>query len=115
DDPVVAAVADKQPSARIHCQRVRAIQLTIAGSFRPPRLDQLSALREFQDTRVGAAMAFGDEDVSVRRDEHVVRLVEESRRRGAAARAERHQERAVWTELENLVPLRGARRWTEER
>ena len=51
-------------------------------------------------------MALGDEDVAVRRDEHVVRLEEELRVASAAGLAERQQQLAVRAELEDLVALR---------
>ena len=49
-------------------------------------------------------MTVGDEDVAVRRDEHVGRLVEAvGARRRHALPAERHQHRAVGAELEDLL------------
>ena len=50
-------------------------------------------------------MAFGDEDVAVRRDEHVVRLEEVLGVAPAARLAERHQQLAVGAELVDLMSL----------
>jgi hypothetical protein len=60
-------------------------------------------------------VAFGHEDGAVGRDEHVIRLVEVAGRGRAAARAKRHQQLAVRTELEDLAAARGAGRRTGQR
>ena len=99
-DAVVRAVADKQPAAGIHGQRVRLLHLSRTAALLPERLDELAFLGELQDARVGAAMAFGNEDLTVRRDEHVVRLIEVLRLCRAARLAERHQQLALRAELE---------------
>src|SRR5437660_11007483 len=91
------------------------IELVVAGSLRSPRLEELAVLRELQDARVRAAVPFGDEDIAVRCDEHVVRLIEEAGRGRTAARAKRHQELPVRTELEHLVALRRTGGRTEQR
>src|SRR5262245_30500786 len=60
-------------------------------------------------------MSFPYEAVALRRGEHIVRLIEVAGCRGAAARAERHQQLAVRTELEHLIPSGCAWRWTGQR
>src|SRR5258706_14099679 len=94
---------------------MRAIQLAVARPFRAPGLDQFPVPRDMQDTGVGAPVPLGYEDVAVRRDKHVVRLVEESRRGGAAGGPECHEQLARSVELEYLVALRGAGRRACER
>ena len=49
-----------------------------------------------------------DEDVAVRRDDDVVRLIEVVGRGRAARLAERHQQLAVGAELEDLMAFRRA-------
>ena len=79
----------------------------------------LPSLRELRDARDGvgrrvrvlSAVAFGDEDVAVRRDDDVVRLGERLGRIAAdAGLAERHQHLAVRAELDDLVADRLGRR-----
>src|SRR5207244_2941943 len=68
----------------------------------------LSVLRELENAggRAGRrGMAFGNEDVAVRRDEDGVRLREIPWRPRAAGRAERHEQLAVGAELVDLVAL----------
>ena len=43
-DPVVLAVADEQPAARIHRDRVRLADLAAAGALPAPLLDVLAVL-----------------------------------------------------------------------
>ena len=43
-DPIVSAVTNKQPAARIHGQSVRRFEVTGPGSFLSPRLDEFSIL-----------------------------------------------------------------------
>src|SRR4051812_18272768 len=45
-DTVVAAVTEKEPTARIHRQRVRTVYLARARSLLAPRLDELAVLVE---------------------------------------------------------------------
>ena len=65
----------------------------------------------FRMRELRAAVAFGDEDIAVRRRDDVVRLVEVVGSRGASRFAERHQQLAVRAELEDLMsPRRTGRR-----
>ena len=89
---VVVAIADEEPAARVHRERVRLIELAGTGAELPEALDQLAGFVELQDARVRArrrGVPFGDEDVAVRRDEHVVWLIEIIGRAGAAGFAQR--------------------------
>jgi hypothetical protein len=95
---------------------VRLIELAGTGAEPPERLDQLAGLVELEDSRVRSGrrrVAFRDEDVAVRCDEYVVRLVEVVGLAGAAALAERQQQLAVGTELEDLMAL--CRSWRRRR
>src|SRR6185295_17243962 len=106
-DAVVAAVADKQPPARVHRQRMRTlrVEITRSGALLPPRLDERAVLRELHDARVRrAAVAVADEDVAVGRHEHRGGNVERiAALAGDTRRPERHQQLPVGTELEDLV------------
>src|SRR5439155_19909849 len=66
---VVLAIADEQPPARVHRDRVRLADLSRARSLRAPFLQILSGAIELHDTVVFAvAVAIGEEDVAVGRD-----------------------------------------------
>src|SRR5262249_56318763 len=96
-------------------ERMRLIELVRPRAALAPALDLLPVLREPDDAIDGRAVADGDEDVAVWRDEDVVRL-EAAVGRGCAARlANRQQHLPVGAELEHLMPLgragrRGGRR-----
>src|SRR5262249_51940863 len=69
-DAVVLAVADKQAPARVDRDRVRLAQLAAAGSLPAPLLDESPVAAELHHPVVLAvAMAVGDEDVAVWRDD----------------------------------------------
>ena len=116
-DAVVAAVGDEQPALRVEGEPVGRPELAGPKADLAPLLDEVAVLVELQDPpgrtlrRVGvlSAVAVRDEDVAVRRRDHVARLVELAR---AAARhprfAQAHQLLALGAELDHLVPL-GAR------
>ena len=78
-DAVAAAAADEEPPLRIHGERVRLIEFAGAGSAPPaavPHFDQeLAGLVELVDPAAAGAVDRRDEDVAVRRDQHVVRLI----------------------------------------
>src|SRR5215510_15060361 len=62
-DTAVGAVADEQPSARIHGERVRHVEFARPGTLLAPGLDELAVLVELDDAGVGVAtMSIGDED-----------------------------------------------------
>src|SRR6185503_14027571 len=68
----VGAVADEKAALRIHRERVRRVELAGARALLAPGLDELAVLGELHDAGIGlAAMAVGDEDAAVGRDEHV--------------------------------------------
>src|SRR5262244_254636 len=83
----------------------RDVELAGPRTLMAPGLDELPIRREFHDTRIGfSAMPVGDENVAARRDIDGGRGIELV---GSAARdagaTERHQDRAVGAELEDLM------------
>ena len=106
-NPAVPAVGDKQPAVRVHREIVWRVELTRAGPLLSPRLDELPVFRELHDARVRlAAVAVGDEDVAVRSDQDVGRLIERiGTVAGDSRLAQRHQDLAIGAELEHLVTL----------
>src|SRR5262245_48708351 len=105
--PVVAAVADEDPSLRIDGDCVRRVELAGGRAFLAPRLGELSILRELHDARVGVpAMSIGHENIAVRRGHYVARTIE-----GVGpvtsnpCLAERHQHLSFRAEFEYLVTL----------
>src|SRR5205085_6179519 len=109
-DAVVATVPKKQSAARIHCKRMRAVDLAGSRTFFPPGLDEFAVLGKLHDARIGiSAVPVGNENIAVA-------LHEDRRRRvkhiGAVARhaglAERHQQSALRTEFHDGVALRAA-------
>src|SRR4029077_1248509 len=71
-DAAVAAVADEQAPLRVHRERVRRVELAVRTSLLAPRLDELPFRGELNDARVRVpAVAVSDEDVPVRRGEHI--------------------------------------------
>src|SRR5262249_20704398 len=106
-DAIVLPVAEKEPAARIHRDRVRDVDLAGTGTLLAPGLDELAGPVELDDARIGvAAVAVGDEDVAIRRGDDRRRRVELVRSAaGDAGLAERQQHLAVGAELEHLVAL----------
>src|SRR5439155_11907030 len=107
-DAVVLAVADEEPTARVHRDRVRLAQLTASGTLRTPLLYICAVLAEFHHPVVLAVpVAVGDEDVAGRGgDDDVGGLIEGvAAGAGDAGLAERHQDGALLVELEDLVAL----------
>src|SRR5216684_3796734 len=102
-DTVVAAVAKEQPAARIHRQRVRAVDLAGRAALLAPGLDELAGLVELDDAGVGvAAVAVGNENVAIGRDQRRGGRVEFVRTAARnAGLAERQQHLAVGAELEH--------------
>src|SRR5262249_13633956 len=79
-DPIVFAIADEQAPAGIEGDGVRLADLAGTGALPAPLPDVLSVLRELHDPIVlAAAVAVGDEDISVRCHDNVAGLVEEIR------------------------------------
>src|SRR5439155_23663455 len=107
---VVLAIADEQPPARVHRDRVRLADLSRARALRAPLLQILSGAIELHDTVVPAvAVAVGDEDGAVGRNENVGGLIEKIRAAaGYTGFAERHEHYAVGTELGDGVSLAAA-------
>src|SRR5262249_22992722 len=106
-DAVVVAIADEQASARVHCQRVRRVELAGCTAFLSPGLDELAILGEFHDAGIGvAAMSVANENVAIGCDQYRGRRVERvrtvARRSGLA---EREQDLAFGTEFEDLMAL----------
>ena len=88
---------------------MRYVDLARPRTLLAPCLDEFAVPGEFHDPRIGVpAMPVGDEDIAARRDQDRRRRVEFV---GAVARmaglAERHQEFAVGTELEDLMAFAG--------
>src|SRR5581483_7124066 len=101
---VVAPGGDEQTALRIHREAVRMIELAASRSSSSPGLDQHAVFRQLDDaTDVVRAVAFGDEDVAVRRDEDVVWLIEEFTVAAATLLAENHQQPALRAEFEDLM------------
>src|SRR5207244_3197747 len=97
------------PSSRTQwCAAHRTRQ---AHAFSSPRPDEFSILIEFHDSRVArrrasSAVSIGDEDVAVRSDRSLGRLVEFIEIRSGNTRlAERHQESSVRAELQTCCPF----------
>src|SRR5262245_11984176 len=86
------------------------IEFSGTGSFLADHRDELATFGELQNAGIGAAVAFGDEDVAVLRRCHVVWLIEIAGFRCASRRAEGHQQFSLGAELEDLVPRRRTRR-----
>src|SRR5439155_4075310 len=104
-DALVAAIADVEPPLRIDGDAVRLVELSRLGPLAAPPSDELAVLRVLDYPRVGA-LAVGDEDVAVLRDDQIGHAVERVARlivAGDALAAERHQQLAVGAELEDLV------------
>src|SRR5205823_14896471 len=74
----VAAVGDKQPAPAIKGEHMWALQFAVARAQMTEALDELPALVEFHDARIaeGRRVAFGDEDVTIRRKRDSRRPVE---------------------------------------
>src|SRR6267378_2065686 len=65
-DAVVAAVAKEQPAARVHRQRVRAVDLAGCAALLAPGLDELAGLVELDDAGIGvAAVTVGNDNVAI--------------------------------------------------
>src|SRR5882757_8547506 len=76
-DAVVAAVAEKQPSLRIHRERMRTVHLAGACALLAPGLDEGAVFGKLHDPRVGvAAVSVGDEDIAIWCDQDRGRRVE---------------------------------------
>ncbi len=84
---------------------MRRIELAWPGALLAPGLDEPAIARKLHDARVGiATVPIADEDVAVGRNEDRRRRVElVGTGAGDAGLAERQQELAVRTELEDLV------------
>src|SRR5258707_1872677 len=98
-NPVVVAIADEQAPFGIEGQAMRQVEFARAGSFFPPRLDELSVFRKLHDAVVGiAAVSIGNKNITIRSDGHRGRHIE---RVGTIARdarlAESHQYFSVGT------------------
>src|SRR5258707_13192281 len=106
-DAVVAAVAKKQPAARVHRKRVRAVDLAGRAALLAPGLDEFAGLVELDDAGVGvAAVTVGDENVAIGRDQRCGGGIEFVRTAARdATLAERQQQLTVRAELEALVAL----------
>src|SRR5437867_10650233 len=106
-DAIVSAVTHKQPAARVHGQGVRCVELARRGSLLSPGFDELAILRKLHNTSVRiSSMSVPNEDVAIRRDQDSGGLIECIRAgSGNSSLAERHQELALRTKLENLVAL----------
>ena len=76
-NPIVLAVTDEQTTARVHRDRVRLADLAAPRALSSPLFEVGAVLRELDDAIVRSpAMAVGDEDRAVRRDDDVGRLIE---------------------------------------
>ena len=114
---VVAPVGHEQASLRIHLQGVGGAELAGPEPDLAPLFDERAVGGELQDAaggagrRIGAlpAVAVRDEDVAVRRGDHVARLVElTGAAAGLAGDAQAQQLFALGAELDDLMAL-GAR------
>src|SRR5687767_3477583 len=111
--PVVLPVGDEQAAARVEGQRMRHVQLPRAHPFLAEAAEILAAPVEPDDARVADGRATADVpvgyvDVAVGGHGDVGRLVElAGAAAGDAGLAERHHQRAVRTELVDLMSLAG--------
>ena len=79
-DPVVLAIADQQPAARVDRDRVRLAEFAGPCAFAAPLLDESPVLRELHHAIVPAvAVTVGHENVAARRNDNVGGLIEEIR------------------------------------
>src|SRR5262249_23323211 len=103
----VRAVRHKDPPAGIHRDAVWRVHFAGTRSLLAPSLDEFAILREFHDAAVAIRhMSIADEDVSIGRDHNVRGSVEYIRTfAGDAGLAKRHQDFALRTKLENLMPF----------
>src|SRR6516225_11028692 len=88
---------------------MRGVELARTAAVLAPRFDVLAVLGELEDAIVGAsAMALRHEDIAVRRDVDVGRLIERigrARVAGNAWLAQRHQYLAVLAEFDDGLAL----------
>src|SRR5712691_3596066 len=106
-DSIVVAVADEQAAVGIHGEGARDVDLAGSRPFLAPGLDELSVLRKLHDARIRVpAMSVPDEDVTVGGDQDRGRRIElVGTAAGHAGLAERQQQPAIGTKLEDLVAL----------
>src|SRR5262249_15223725 len=100
-NPVVGAIANEEAPARVHRQRMRALELIGTRTMIAPFLEVLAVLVEFHDAGVLRwTVTIRDVNVAVGRDEYVRRIVEGvGTFTGDAQFAKRHQHLAVGAEL----------------
>src|SRR5215471_8532630 len=100
---VVGAIGHEQTSGGVEREAVGYVEFAGPRTFLPPRLDELAVTRELDDAGVGlVAMSVGDEDIAVRRYDHIGGRVEMGGVLAGLARcAESHQHLAVGRKLHN--------------
>src|SRR5688572_2722146 len=111
-NPVIRTIGNEEPAFRVHRQRVRRVELAARRSPRAPLLDELAGSVVLDDARVAvSAVAVGDEDVTVRRGDHIGRLIEVHRVcAGHARHAETQQHFAIGAELHDVMTAGWRRR-----
>src|SRR6266849_531198 len=76
-DAAVGAVGDEQTPGGIEREPVRHVEFARSLAFLAPRFDELAVSGELHDAGIGlVAVSVGDEDIAVRRDDHVGGRVE---------------------------------------
>src|ERR1043166_2034673 len=103
-DPVVAPVPDEEPPPGIHRQGVGLVQLARTRAPGPEGFEQPPVLVELENPGVGpgrGGVPLRYEDVAVRGDQDVVRLVEIRGIPAPPRLAERHEQLPVRPELED--------------
>src|SRR5262249_45564736 len=76
-DAIVDAIGNEQPASRIHGELMGGVELTRSAAALAPGLDVGAILGELEDAVVGTRpVPLRHEDVTVRRNEDVGRLVE---------------------------------------
>src|ERR1700689_4113397 len=107
-DAIVAAIADEQPSLRIHCEGVRRFELPRTAAVPTPLLHELSIFVEFDDASVSLArfVSIADKNAAVRGYQNGIGLMERIAAGTCDARlAKRAQQLSGMIELEHIVAL----------
>ena len=104
-DALIVAIGHVQQPLRVDRDRMRDVELARTGPFLAPRLDEVAVLVELDDLGLAAPMALDHEDLALRPERHVIRLVEQPQMAvgvhlaGGVAHAEHEQDASLGAEL----------------
>src|SRR5580704_12845681 len=98
-DPIVRTVGDVKPAGRIHGEAVGDVELALSRTVVAPGGDEFAVARIFDDAVVGlVAVAVGNENIAIRRDQDVGWAVELVMAVAGNARlADHHQHPSIGT------------------